>query len=110
MSLGSYGQRDLHEVYTTFHDASVKRRVLNGITRIYTSDWRSTIEGNTPLERFSRIKSVICSSPGDSERIELPFLNRRLGSLSPAETAAGENRTTKDKRHFANRRPVSRRL
>ena len=52
MLLGFYGQRGLHEVYTTFHDASVKRLVSNGIARIYTSEWRSTIEGNIPLERF----------------------------------------------------------
>ena len=38
------GQRGLHEVYTTSHDASVKRLASYDILLVYASDWHFIIE------------------------------------------------------------------
>ena len=44
MSLGFSGQRGLHEVYTTIHDAPVRCLALCNILRVYATHWRSIVK------------------------------------------------------------------
>ena len=53
MSLGFPGQRGLHEVYTTGHDASVKRPTSYDILRVYVAHWRFILEARHSKGAFS---------------------------------------------------------
>ena len=72
MSLSFWGQRVLHEVFISSHNASVKCLASYGILRVYASDWRFIIEALDFKSAFSVTSWHIAQLLRSKKRLDFP--------------------------------------